>query len=289
MASRSSFLVPRARAREIIAQFEIRAPEEIVVEDIAMMRDALVRDGDLYGCDARLVRGPKLSIITVRRSIRELGKRRFAIAHELGHLELHRATRQTDLWTGRELVFLYSHVRPEEPEANAFAAELLMPTPLFAPRCQRVPPSFALIESLAAAFATSLTATALRYIDVCDAPCAIVVSEAGAGKWFYAAADFPEGLERHQRLHADTYAHDVFRGTTPPVGMRDVPAKAWLNTKGLKPYCTIKEESRALPHYDAAISLLWVDRDIFAVREDDDEDEPDDPDHFTPDGKRWRW
>ncbi len=288
MVTRSLFPVPRNRAREIIAQFDIRAPEEIVLEDIATMRDAHVRDGDLVGYDARLVRGPKLSIITVRRNIREPGKRRFAIAHELGHHELHRATRQLDLCTGRDLVYLYSNVRPEEPEANAFAAELLMPTPLFAPRCQRVPPSFALIENLAAAFATSLTATALRYIEICDAPCAIVHSEVGAVKWCYPGADFPTGLERHQQLHPDTHAHDIFHGTTPPVGMRDVPAKAWLQAQRLKPYSTIKEESRALPHYDAAISLLWVDGDIFTVR-DDEHDGADDPDHFTPDGKRWRW
>jgi hypothetical protein len=36
------------------------------------------------------------------------------------------------------------------------------------------------------------------------------------------------------------------------------------------------------------ITMLWIDQDI--DNSDPDEEGPEhDPDHFTPDGKRWRW
>lgn len=183
---------------------------------------------------------------------------------------------------------LIVHVRPEEPEANAFASELLMPELLFKPRCTGAKPSVALIEQLAGAFSTTLSATALRYIENTDLACAVVFSEDGSVKWFYPSDDFPAGLDRYGPLHRDTYAFDVFNGKTPPTEMRDVPAHAWLSAPGLKPRSTIKEESRALPRYNAALSLLWADENVFM--HSDDEDPPEhDPDHFTPNGRRWRW
>jgi Zn-dependent peptidase ImmA (M78 family) len=54
------------------------------------MRGALVRDENLNGAEARLVIFGDRAIISASTHIIEPLQRRFAIAHEIGHLELHR-------------------------------------------------------------------------------------------------------------------------------------------------------------------------------------------------------
>lgn len=106
----------------------------VPVEEIARNKHAdVVRqrfpDGDVSGM---LLREPTHVVIGVN-SAHSLGRQRFTIAHELGHLELHRGRRlildvpvrvdyrdrTSSLATDRE-----------EIEANRFAASLLMPEAL---------------------------------------------------------------------------------------------------------------------------------------------------------------
>ena len=47
---------PRLKAREIIKNLKISDPSELVIEDIAWTQGALVKEGGLCGCDARLRR-----------------------------------------------------------------------------------------------------------------------------------------------------------------------------------------------------------------------------------------
>lgn len=65
-------------------------------------------------------------------------------------------------------------------------------------------------------------------------------------------------------------------------------ADAWLKKDRLLKDSCIKEASRELSRYMQVIIMLWIDQDI--DNSDPDEEGPEhDPDHFTPDGKRWRW
>src|SRR5438094_8067246 len=81
---------PDACAISLLRELGITQPSEISVDDIAWMRRALVRDEDIKGAEARLVTFGDRAIISVSTGIIETGRRRFAIAHEIGHLELHR-------------------------------------------------------------------------------------------------------------------------------------------------------------------------------------------------------
>lgn len=73
---------PRLKAREIIKNLKISDPSELIIEDIAWTQGALVKEGGLCGCDARLVHTPDVSpaILRVRKYLSAVGKRRFAIA-----------------------------------------------------------------------------------------------------------------------------------------------------------------------------------------------------------------
>ena|SRR2546427_8750777 len=65
-------------------------PSDISIENIAWTQGALVVEAGLRGCDARLVCTPGVrpAILRVKNSLSPPGKKRFAIAHELGHLKL---------------------------------------------------------------------------------------------------------------------------------------------------------------------------------------------------------
>src|SRR5439155_21592204 len=79
------------KARSIIREYGLRLPIELDVEAIAALRGAYVREEALEGCDGRLVKRGRQGIISVKVSIIEPGRKRFTIAHELGHFELHDA------------------------------------------------------------------------------------------------------------------------------------------------------------------------------------------------------
>ena len=79
---------PVIRARSVISGLQIRKPAEILIEEIAFAFGAIVRYEPLAGADGRLVRLGDRGVIRIREDIPELGRRRFVIAHELGHLLL---------------------------------------------------------------------------------------------------------------------------------------------------------------------------------------------------------
>ena len=85
------------RADELISQLAISDVEDLDVEAIAMTQKALVVYGGLSGAEARLSRSPRLSFIRVNDGIPESGRKRFAIAHELGHLLLEKGHSATGL------------------------------------------------------------------------------------------------------------------------------------------------------------------------------------------------
>jgi len=290
MVGKREASLAKIKAREILASLRIAHPSEIEMDEIAWVRGALVREAPLEGAEGRLVRRGDRGIIAVKASIREPGKKRFVIAHELGHFELHSETNQLALCTDKDLLYWYRRVRPEENDANEFAAELLMPDTLFSPRCGAGQPSLDLVEALAEDFRTTLTATALRYMEFCSHRCAIAISEDGAIKWYRAADDFGYRLEVGAKLHPNSHAIDFFNGKQIPQAIRPVLASAWITGEKLNPDAIVKEHSKALARYNAVLTLLWIDKDIDDLSSLDEEEEPEyDPDYFTPDGKRWRW
>ena len=274
------------RAEEIIKELRIREPSEIELEDIAMERGVLVRERLLKGSEARLVRRGRTGIITVDKSITEEGRKRFAVAHELGHFELHRDS-QLLFCTEQDMV-VWNENKPQEIEANEFAANVLMPESLFLARIGKEKPNLNIVKSLAEEFRTSLTATAVRYAQLSPEPCAAVISREGVIKWYRKSSCFRHHVKVGSTLSTNTYAGDYFDGCEVPLKPMKAPAFAWLagNVDG---EAEIIEHSLPFTRYNAVLSLLWIYEDVRPSWQRDDEDEPVDLTCcFTPEGKRWR-
>jgi Zn-dependent peptidase ImmA (M78 family) len=128
----------RARAAELIERFGVKTPP-VPVERIAKQLGIVVRyspfDDELSGM-AFLKEGAE--IIGVN-SNHHPNRQRYTLAHELGHICLHRLQLEKGVHVDqgsinslrRDLVS-QDGTDPLEREANAFAAELLMPKKLLA-------------------------------------------------------------------------------------------------------------------------------------------------------------
>jgi hypothetical protein len=110
---------------------------------------------------------------------------RFTLAHELGHyyIDEHRNALAAGRVAAHASQCEYESPILAEQEADLFAANLLMPAGRFGAKGRGATPGLAGVLSLAQAFGTSLTATAIRYA-ACDVlPCAVVKWDWGGCAW----------------------------------------------------------------------------------------------------------
>jgi len=118
------------------------------------------------GCAGALVRNPDDAAewgIFYDGSARH-ERRRFTIAHELGHFVLHR-DRQTDFNCDKTSVFSGSETMAAiEREANVFASNLLMPGDVFGKCIDGVHIDLHLLSGLAKQFEVSFEALCIRFI-----------------------------------------------------------------------------------------------------------------------------
>ena len=247
--------MPSEMAAAIIHERKIRYPSEIYVRDIAMSLGAYVRERDLKGCEARLVRKENVGIITVNRNIPEEGRKRFAIAHEIGHFILHTGTQL--IFCDEEDMHVWKESKTREFEANKFAASLLMPYEIFDRFVLSGRPTFDVISKIAKEFRTTLTATSLRYIGFSKEPCALVVSKDCVIKWYQKSDSFNYHVKVGEKLSFDTFAFDFFDGVELNKNPDSVPARAWL-AGAIDDESDIIEQSVSLGSYGVVLSLLWI-------------------------------
>jgi len=181
-------------------------------------------------------------------------RRRYVIAHELGHHLLHAPTGQLSLCTDGDFLRYDAAAGDAEEEANWFAAALLMPEPLFKPKCEVQQPTLAVVRALATAFSTTQTATAIRFVELCPEACSVVWSERGVIKWAIRGPDFWPWIEFGRQLESYTHAADAFNGKPIPKEPQIVPARAWTNKDGGDIY----EDTEWFSSLGATLSLLWL-------------------------------
>ena len=264
---------PEYYAEHVLDELGIKSLEDLrLLELIAWERGAMVQYKRLDGTEARLAVVGNRAIIAVSNSIENPCRKRFSIAHELGHLEMHRQNSSVMLCTNEDIND-WGGRRTDanlEREANEFAAALLLPERFFASLCKGEDPSLDLVAGLAETFDVSLTATALRYLNFCDEACAVVFSQDGHIKWFRGSKEFEETgvfIDVRSKLDPSSLAASFFWGRTVRTTPKRVGASTWFEPGRYRDDASIREQSWVMPSYNAVLTLLWVDDDI----EDDDD------------------
>ncbi len=241
----------------LIDQFGITEPEEINLESITWDLGIDIHECSLANSEAQLIRKGKLGVIRIRHGQSEAPRGRFSIGHELGHWVLHPNENQYWICT-EDQIHLYQG-SAMEVEANVFASELLMPTPIFRPLCRRGTVGFNLADHLAAKFRTSLQATVLRMVDETDEAAIAVLSDGNNVCWSKRnqrkLPDFAFHLEKGRSLHDDTLA---WNATLDGDSAGYVDARVWFPKLKEAYRYKVYEDVRYLDAYELTLSLIIV-------------------------------
>lgn len=252
---------PSNVAISIINELDIRHQSEINIEDIANYRNAFVRYDNVSGAEARLVRLQDHGVITVNNQSTNNGRVRFSIAHELGHFELHKDAGHLFSCTTEDMLCTIQNNK--EYEANAFSAELLMPQKFFLPLCINKIPEIAFIRSLAKDFRVSLSAAAVRYVDLTKEPCALFYCKNKTIVWSKKSKGFDYFIKSSgDSIDEESFVWDVFQGENIPEKGESISASAWITDYRVDSDALIYESIFHLSFYNAAFSLIWIDKDI---------------------------
>jgi hypothetical protein len=258
--------IAESTANLVLDKLGISEPSDLLfLKNIVYARGADFREWPLQGAEARLMVGQGKPIITVSSSpLIDPNRRRFSIAHELGHLEMHRGQGFLMSCSKQDIQDKPDNTAVNiEQEANQFASAFLMPARFVEKPFTETKPSFEIISEWAAILKTSLTATAFRFTKFTSEAVAVVYSSQGIIRYFQPSAEFTElGVfpDVKNLLGAGTDAYRLFKGQTIKSQWHEVKASEWFreNRTAFDKTDVINEWSISMPAYEAVLSLLWV-------------------------------
>ncbi len=252
----------RARAIEATTGIGVQ-PEDgaIDVEKLAELLGAEIVYGDLDGAKARVVQIGDRARIIISKRIVSVGAIRFCIAHEIGHLLLKHYAQGDALGRAfkrqRTCEPLASGTDEIERDACVFATELLMPATLAAPMCQVAPVSFGPVRAIASAFATSMQASTMRFVELTAERCAVVYMQRGRVLWAKKSPGFHAWIPDGRAVAPNSAASDYFDGGDLEAS-RVLPAATWFPRETHAKDAAVYEHMTAIPEQAAAFSLLWL-------------------------------
>lgn len=246
----------RRRARALVRRFGVRSPEHIRVYVFAAALGVQLVEAPLHGAIAQLVCNGTHAHILIPEAVTDPGALSFSIAHELGHFVLEHPSCSPDELFAPRPRGSDPHVRDFEAEANAFAAELLMPADLVEPHCAMTPVDLHAAWGIARAFRVSILAAARRYAELSPHPCCAVFASEGSVLWATASAAFEHAIPDGTPLHPDALAFQFFTtGQALDDRPHTLPAHAWIDASvGTQ----IVEHSICSRQFATTLSMLWL-------------------------------
>jgi hypothetical protein len=191
------------------------------------------------------------------------GRRRFSLAHEIGHYHLpaHRQLRRQGASCGEAAMRAgAADAAALEWEANDFASELLMPTRLFGADAARRDFSVATARELASDtyFDVSVTAAAWRMTQLSTEPCAIVMSSNRKVNWACRSESLRiPGLRRGSSIDSGTVACAAFSGGAGETQPLEVELDAWLEPR-YPVRARLLESTHVIGRTGQVLSMLWL-------------------------------
>lgn len=275
MTSHLSFrkgLTPEGYARELHYRLQIK-DFPISLEHVCRQLGIRLKEDDLgAGVDGCLIRTEKRVGILTNRNIRYEPRKRFTIAHELGHHEIpwHDAEQY---WSTSKTIEGFYCDDQHEREANQFASEFLFPE-VEAKRVLRSKEvSMQLVREMSERFGMSLTAVALKLVKACPDTCALFYSVDNKIVWSVASNSLRRRSElRVGTLQRQTYAADVFLGQVIPDQRKPVGPTGWL-ASGYANLVEVFEHSIPFPELNAVLTLVTVPASDTEEDEDLSEDD----------------
>jgi hypothetical protein len=254
-----------AAVSKVYAECGITSPFEIPLETIISSRNIIIREEVLEGAEARILMNENSGIITIDNRIYPSTKKRFILAHELGHFELHRNLIRGFNDTDETINHWYQYnLKSEEIEANEFAAEFLMPAELFRNECKGKIFDHRVIEHLSNYFKVSKTAAILKFVKENNGnhPIFVVCCQNNVMKWFKKSDDFYHYslFSRNLPPPSGSVAFDIFDKGSAYYGeeqTQQIWKSDWFETKDNEKDTIFFEYCLYVKSYNYTLSVIW--------------------------------
>lgn len=217
------------RPEELLERCLVDSPEDIDLDVIAHEAGLEVRDRPLTGCEASLVGYGDKGIVTVTTGVAPV-RRRFSIAHEIGHWEQHRGQSFSCRIEERALD---KAAMGKERQADDYASSLMMPTNLFkeAISSSKAGVSLALVSELGSTFNASFPAAAIRYVELSGEPVVLIFNGVGNRRWWSARSKrVPEHLWLKREVDSDSFVSDLIPAASSTKKFGKMPAEVWFES-----------------------------------------------------------
>jgi Zn-dependent peptidase ImmA (M78 family) len=255
----------KVAAQKLMEECGIESVNELSLELIVAARGATLIEKPMKQSDGRIVMTDSWSIISINSNIKFEGKKRFTLAHELGHLEMHRD--KLLYHNDNDGTLQYFKSGNQETEANEFASELLMPHHLFIKECKNRPFDPSLLRELSEKFKTSITSVTYKYFELGPHPICLFYCYNNVIKYWKRRDDYPHYINDRTKLSppANSVASEWFdQGVIYPKkeSKQSIEKSTWfiLNEKwendedyNFWEYCIVTKD------YNTALSVVWED------------------------------
>jgi len=191
-------------AKKLLSDIGLNEVTDLPMKLLISGLGGILIEEPLKGSDGRIIQGKKKAIIKVNSNIKYEARKRFAIAHEIGHLLMHKdiavhnENTNTLSWFNDAMKKYKSGI--QELEANQFATELLMPSDLFNKEARGKQFSPQLLQYLSKRFNTSITSTAFRYMQFHLHPICIVFISNGVVSYWKKSEDLKVWVKEMRKL-----------------------------------------------------------------------------------------
>jgi len=226
-------------------------------KEIAKFLGLVVMEYTTSDCDGCIRMEGDVGGILLNAGISNEARKRFTLAHEIAHFELHRDRFSS---VQESLSHMENSTAIEEIAANAFASELLMPEEYINSSFSRHEPTFALIESLANDYQVSITAAARRIVKLSNFACALICYMGGKATWFERSEDFPYFLSLKDSPPRYSGAAALLAGEKPSDRAVISQAIWWAPEDRKAEIAELYEHSRVI--FDGCILTLLFMKDL---------------------------
>ena len=246
-------VTPVHYAKALLRYVDVRQP--VQMGDIVKQIGLRIRLVPSHGFDGALVRlaGLPKGIIAIRDSM-ETSRKRFTTAHEIGHYVLET---ESSVCGSKDVGLLSDDADKLELAANEFAGELLMPSLVVRRIVKKFGVSMNTCRFIRDQFQVSLTAAAVKCMEVTNRRAALLVIEGGIFIRYKPSNYFDETFKMSvgSPISKKSLASQLsVSGEREKSGRVD--ADAWIDV----PNCemVIDEESLLMPRYKTILTLLTL-------------------------------
>ncbi len=258
-----------AAARRLLEECGLEGGMDVNLEDLIAYRGAILLESKMHNADGRITHGKTRSIIRINSEIDYPGRKRFTIAHELGHLEMHRdypihSDSESLDWFDVALKKL--KYGEQELEANSFASELIMPAALFKKEVSGKKFSPELLNNLADRFQTSITSVAFKCVELNIHPVCLFFIKNGVIKYWKKSDALSCFVTDRNKLppHECSVASEYIDAEYEPVYTKqelqqEISKSAWFTTGKYDHDDPFYEYCIPTKKYRTILSVVWPD------------------------------